>query len=125
MVVYAIKNHQGQWYRRQGRGGNGKCWVDELGEASVWLKTNGTSNIISYFAKAHKNQPVPLLVRLEARVVEEIDQTEKYRGRAKQRETAELEIELELTQDQIKANAEALRAATAKRTRLLKKLRKT
>ena len=119
MILYAVKNYQGQWYRRQGRGGRGKIWVDSLSEASVWTKTNGPNHIISYLANAFRGLPVPLLVKLEARAIEEIDQTERHRKAQHKKAIRKIKSEIAGLQWKISLSRETLEKRKAE---LLKQL---
>jgi hypothetical protein len=86
---YAVKNKDGQWFRRKGYGGGGESWVDKLSQARIYTKPGGARAVASWYANRYPGYGVPNLVVFKAVFEEEIDESlrvKKEEEREKARE---------------------------------------
>lgn len=51
IVLYAVKNQEGQWFRRKGYGGMGESWTDKFSAARVYQTIGGARGTVTWFAK--------------------------------------------------------------------------
>lgn len=63
LEVYAVKSHDGKYYRTKGYMGTGLCWVDTLEKARVWFKISPAKAIVSYWTINHPTFTPPNLVK--------------------------------------------------------------
>jgi hypothetical protein len=75
--MYAVRNKQGQWFRRKGYGGYGSNWVDDIAQARIYLKPGPARGQIGYYAKNFPDFGVPDLVKLQVTQIEIVDETER------------------------------------------------
>jgi hypothetical protein len=74
LVLYAVRNKEGKWFRRKGFGGYGDTWVEDFYKARVYAKVGGARSVVSWFASHHPAYGVPDLVALEISSVRVIDE---------------------------------------------------
>jgi len=75
--LYAVRNAEGQWFRRKGYGGYGKTWVDNFSAARIWNKIGHARAQVTYFAKHYPQYGIPELVELTVTGFEVLDETER------------------------------------------------
>lgn len=96
LVLYAVRNAKGEYFRAKGYGGGGASWVDDINKAKIYGKTGGARGTITWFANNHPSYPTPDLIKLtvssievmyeKARVKKAIEKKEKSEAAAKERE---------------------------------------
>jgi hypothetical protein len=75
--LYAVRNHEGRWFRSKGFGGYGNSWVDEIQKAKVYTRIGQARSRVTYFANAHNDIPAPQLVELAVTQVSLVDESER------------------------------------------------
>lgn len=103
---YAIRSHDGKWFRAKGYSGRGDNWVDDVKSAKIYQRTRSARSVVTYYAKAWPSRPVPKLVHFTAQAVEVFDEEERI---AKQKEREKKRKE----QEKVRAAKEALERAEA------------
>jgi hypothetical protein len=91
MVLYAVRNRDGQYFRAKGYGGYGETWVDSLSKARIYPKPGPARGQVTYFATNHPTYGVPELVELRVTEVVALDETarvQKSRDRKAKQEAA-------------------------------------
>ncbi len=116
LILYAVRNSKGQYFRAKGYGGGGATWVDDINKAKIYGKTGGARGTITWFANAFPDYPIPDLIKLTVTGIEVIDETarvekakqkkleEKARREKQRAEYAIKEAERKLAEAQAKLN---------------------
>jgi hypothetical protein len=85
LLIYAVRNSKGQYFRAVGYGGRGDQWVDEIGRARLYVKIGQARARVTYFANHNPNGfPVPELIEfraVESRVLDEAERVVKVTKR--------------------------------------------
>jgi hypothetical protein len=91
LVLYAVRNKDGEFFRAKGFGGHGETWVDSLKKARIYSKPGPARAQVTFFANRWPEYGVPELVEL--RVTEVVTLNEDVRVKKsmnrKEREKAE------------------------------------
>jgi hypothetical protein len=102
LELYAVRNQEGQWFRRKGYGGYGKTWVDDFKLARIYSKIGPARAIVSFFTNRWPEYGVPDLVVLKINEVVVLDESarvsqvkEKKKKEEERREIRQKEWELE------------------------------
>ena len=74
LVLYAVRNNKGQYFRAKGYGGGGNTWVDDINKAKIYGKTGGARGTITWFANNYPNYPTPDLIKLTVTGIEVMDE---------------------------------------------------
>lgn len=94
LVLYVVRNSDGQFFRAKGYNGYGQSWVDDINKAKFYGKTSGARGTITYFVNNFPKFPAPDLIMLtlgKAIVIDEKDRIEKAKARkATEKERREL-----------------------------------
>lgn len=86
LLLYAVRNHEGKWFRSVGYGGGGRTWVDELKGAKIYAKIGQARGRVTFFANSRKELPIPELVELSvtgARILNEDDRVKASMNKKK------------------------------------------
>lgn len=89
LVLYAVRNKEGKWFRRKGYGGYGDTWVSEFSKARIYTRTGGARSVVSWFAGHYPEYGAPDLVALRISDVVVLDEAQRIRlreQRAKEKE---------------------------------------
>ena len=86
ICLYAIKNQEGQWFRRKGYGGTGDTWVDDFGRARIYTRIGPARGVISFFANHYSTYPAPSLVKLVIGEQIVVDEKERIAKQKKKKE---------------------------------------
>lgn len=89
LILYAVRNSEGKWFRRKGYGGYGKTWVDDFNKARIYNRIGPARGVISFFANNYKEFPVAELVALEIENVIVLDETNRVRKQQEKKKQAE------------------------------------
>lgn len=98
LVLYAVRNSQGQYFRAKGYGGDGNTWVDDINKAKIYGKTGGARGTITWFANYYPSYPTPDLIKLTVTGIEVMDETTRVEKAKQKKATKEA--------NRIKRNAE-------------------
>lgn len=98
LILYAVRNSQGQYFRAKGYSGGGATWVDDINKAKIYGRTGGARGTITWFATHHSKYPTPDLIKLTVTGIEVMDETKRIE-KAKQKKATE-------EANRIKRNAE-------------------
>jgi len=88
LVLYAVRNSDGQYFRAKGYGGGGNTWVDDINKAKIYGKTGGARGTITWFANNHPKYPTPDLIKLTVTGIEVMDEKDRV-AKAKQKKLLE------------------------------------
>jgi hypothetical protein len=77
VVLYAVRNKDGQYFRAKGYGGSGDTWVDSLKKARIYSKPGPARAQVTFFANNYPKYGIPELVEL--RVTEVVAFKEEIR----------------------------------------------
>lgn len=91
LILYAVRNSDGQYFRAKGFGGGGASWVDELKDAKVYAKLGQTRSRITYFANHYPKYPNPVLIKLTVTGLEVVDEKDRVEKAKQKKKTAEAE----------------------------------
>ena len=112
LLLYAIRNSKGEYFRAKGRDGYGKkSWVPDLIDAKLYAKVSQARARITYFANNNPQKlPVPELIEFKAVEERVIDETDRVRDAKRKKELevenrkkAQAKWELEQAQKQLAA----------------------
>jgi hypothetical protein len=79
LVLYAVRNRDGQYFRAKGYGGCGATWVDSLQKARIYPKPGPARRQVTFFATTYPSYGVPELVELHVKSVVAANETERVR----------------------------------------------
>ena len=88
LILYAVRNSDGQYFRAKGYSGGGASWVDDINKAKIYGKTGGARGTITWFANNHPKYPTPDLIKLTVTGIEVIDESARV-AKAKQKKLTE------------------------------------
>jgi hypothetical protein len=113
--IYAIKNYQGKWFKRVGRGRwGGRNWQDELKDATVYTKISTARQIITTYANWQPNLPSPSLVKIALGEPEIVDETARVEKAKQRKATQKLRREVKYKEYQRQRAEENLQRAKKK-----------
>lgn len=78
LVLYAVRNSKGQFFRAKGFSGRGDSWVDDINKAKIYGKIGGARGTVTYFAQ-NPEYPIPEIVKLTVTGMEVIDETARVK----------------------------------------------
>jgi hypothetical protein len=111
LELYAVRNKEGQWFRRKGYGGYGKTWVDDFKLARIYAKPGPARGVVTFFATHYPDYGVPDIVVLKITSVEILDETERV-AKAKAKRQKEIETrEIRQREWELKRASEELEKA--------------
>ena len=116
---FAVRNKEGQWFRRKGYGGSGNSWVDDIKLARIYGKIGGARAIVTFFAKNYPQSRVPEIVKFKAVPAEVINEEARVKKIIAKKEERELESRNRRRQEEI----ERLQKQQVTTTRRLERLR--
>lgn len=88
LVLYAVRNGEGKWFRRKGYGGYGDTWTDDFKKARVYNRIGPARGTVSFFANHYPTYPTPDLVALKIGSVEVIDEQKRVNEQKQKKELA-------------------------------------
>jgi hypothetical protein len=93
LVLYAVRNSKGQFFRAKGYSGSGATWVDDINKAKIYGGTGGARGTITWFANHCPNYPTPELIKLTVTGMEVMDETARIKKAQERKLKAEQERE--------------------------------
>ncbi len=88
LILYAVRNSQGQYFKAKGYNGSGASWVDDINKARIYGRTGGARGTITWFATNHPSYPTPDLIKLTVTGIEVMDEKARV-AKAKQKKATE------------------------------------
>ncbi len=79
LILYAVRNKEGKWFRARGFGGHGEPWVDNISKARIYGTPGPARAQVTYFTNNHSKYGVPELVKLHVGLVEVMDEEERVK----------------------------------------------
>ena len=116
--LYAIRNHEGKWFRAKGFSGSGPSWVDELAKAKIYPKLSQARSRVTFFANNSHGLPTPVLVELEVTKRRDIDETERIEKSRRLKEKQQAEAAERQAKHELEVAQRTLREAQEKIARL-------
>ena len=77
LILYAVQNRDGKFFRAKGYGGSGETWVDELKGARIYSRPGPARSQVTFFSSSYPSFGVPKLVELHVTAVVEKDETKR------------------------------------------------
>lgn len=77
LILYAVRNNSGQYFRAKGFSGSGNSWVNDINKCKIYGKIGGARGTITWFANNYPKFPTPDLIKLTVTGIEVIDETER------------------------------------------------
>lgn len=93
LVLYAVRNSSGQFFRAKGYSGSGATWVDDINKAKIYGGTGGARGVITWFANHFPKYPTPELIKLTVTEMEVMDETARIKKAQERKLKAEKEKE--------------------------------
>lgn len=79
LVLYAVRNSSGQFFRAKGYSGRGATWVNDINKAKIYGGTGGARGVITWFANNFPEYPIPELIKLTVTQMEVMDETARVK----------------------------------------------
>jgi len=92
LELYAVQNHEGQWFRAKGYGGSGNSWVDDIATARIYGKIGPARACVTYWS-GYSDYPTPKIVKLIIGRTEVIDEEKRVAAAKKKKKAARLASE--------------------------------
>ncbi len=80
MLLYAVINNEGKYFRNKGYGGYRDSWADNIDQARIYPKIAQAHAQITFWAKNYPEYGIPSLVEIEATVIRIIKQNDRVNG---------------------------------------------
>lgn len=77
LKLYAIRSHDGKWFRSKGQHGYGPTWRDDVNQAKVYTKIGPARAVVTFWANAYPNIAVPDLIQFEISGIIVLDEKER------------------------------------------------
>jgi len=88
LKFYAIRNRDGQWFRRKGYGGYGESWVEEITKARIFNKIGPARAQISWWFTNYPSFGCPEIVVFSTQISEVINEEKRVLDKQKTLEKA-------------------------------------
>lgn len=121
LVLYAVRNSKGQYFKAKGYSGGGASWVDDINKARIYGKTGGARGTITWFATNHPSYPTPDLIKLTVTGLEVMDEKERIQKTLDKKIKAEIERDKRNASYELKDAQRKLDEAQARLNKLTKK----
>ena len=79
LVLYAVSNSKGQFFRAKGYNGSGATWVDDINQAQIEGKIGSARATITWFANYQPKYQTPDLLKLTVTGIEVLDETQRVK----------------------------------------------
>jgi len=120
LVLYAVRNSDGQYFRAKGYGGGGNTWVDDINKAKIYGSTGGARGTITWFANNFPSYPTPDLIKLTVTGIEVMDEKGRVEKAKQKKGEAELKRAKQRYDNELK-EAERKLAEAQERVKQLKR----
>lgn len=79
LILYAVQNEEGKYFRAKGYGGGGSTWVDDINKAKIYPRTGGARGVITWFANNFPEYTTLKLLKLTISNIEVLDETARVK----------------------------------------------
>jgi hypothetical protein len=79
LILYAVRNHEGKFFRAKGQSGYGETWVDDINKAKIYPRIGPARSVVTYFANSGAKLPVPELLELTVTGVKVLDESKRVK----------------------------------------------
>lgn len=114
LELYAVRNQEGQWFRRKGYGGYGETWVDDFKLARIYNKIGPARAIVSFFTNRWPEYGVPDLVVLRINETFVLDESARVSQVKDKKKRKEERLEIRQKEWELERATKALQEAQAK-----------
>ena len=121
LVLYAVRNSSGQFFRAKGYSGSGATWVDDINKAKIYGGTGGARSVITWFANHFPDYPTPELIKLTVTEMEVMDETARIKKAQERKLKAEKEREARIAKYELERAQRNLDEAQARLNNLKNK----
>lgn len=73
-VLYAVRNHEGRYYKTYSNSGSGRGWQKDLAKAKIYVSSSQAQSTVTRLANESPELPVPELVAFQVTEIKVIDQ---------------------------------------------------
>lgn len=88
LVIYALRNQEGKWFRTKGAHGYGKSWVDDINDAKLYMKLGQVRGRRTFFATNYDEKfGVPDIIKLTVSSMEVLNDDAAFRKAKKAKES--------------------------------------
>jgi len=94
LILYAVRNKEGKWFRSKGQNGYGKSWVDSIENAKIYTKIGQARSRVSFWANAFPDYGIPDLIKIHATSFEVVEETTRVKKVKEKKDKAEAERNL-------------------------------
>jgi hypothetical protein len=91
LMLYAVRNSQGRWFRRKGYQGGGETWVEDIGKARIYTKIGPARACVSYFANSSDKYLPPDLVEFRVEAATVLPESLRVKGQKEKKRLRDLE----------------------------------
>jgi hypothetical protein len=123
LVLYAVRNSKGQYFRSKGYSGTGATWVSDINKAKIYGRTGGARGTITWFDNNHPNYPTPDLIKLTVTGIEVIDEKARLDKVKRKKAEALVKREQRLAEQRLRDAQSRYDTAQAELNKLRKNLK--
>jgi len=89
LVLYAVQNEEGKYFRAKGYSASGSTWVDDINKAKIYPRSGGARGVITWFANNYPKYPTLKLLKLTVSNIEVMDETKRVEKAKEKKAKAE------------------------------------
>jgi hypothetical protein len=114
LLLYAVRNRDGLWFRSRGIGGYGETWVAELQDAKLYSRIGPARSRVTFFAARWPEYGTPDVVELSLSGMRVLDETKRAAKAIERKRTEKEEREVRERAYELKSAERALEDAKAR-----------
>jgi hypothetical protein len=111
LVLYAVRNHEGKFFRAKGYQGYGETWVDDLKRARIYARPGPARAQVTFFATHYPSLGIPELVELHVGRVIAVQETERIQKNRQIKKVAERQREKKMAEESLRRAEENFKQA--------------
>lgn len=119
LVLYAVINSDGKWFRAKGMNGYGDNWVDNIQNAKIYPRIGPARSVVTFYGK-HNLKEIPKIVKIISTKIEILDEVDRVKKSIKVKHEKEAKRKIAINQIKVADAEKKLKAAEEE----LKQLRK-
>ena len=112
--VYVLRNGDHEFFRSKGYGGYGKSWVKDIKDAKMYPKLGSARRQVTWWSNNFPEYGIPNILRLEAKIAEVIDDSDRVNKSKDAKAKREREYEIRQKERDLASAQAALERAKAK-----------
>ena len=89
LVLFAVRNKEGKWFRAKGQNGYGNSWVDEIKDAKIYTKIAQARSRVTFWANNYPDFGIPDLVKIISTKFEVIEETSRVKNAKEKKDREE------------------------------------